>query len=504
MASSSKRPSALDPPREIAGGKYRLLRLIGSGGMGEVYEAENSDTQKRVAIKCISGHVAARRDAIDRLAQEARGSGLVRHPNVVDVYDLIREDGAAYLVMEYLEGESFAEALKRGDLSPCRIVQIMLAAMRGAAEAHRKGVIHRDIKPDNIFLARVNDTPLPVPKVLDFGICKLRAVQPTDLSLTRSGHLMGTPLYMSIEQLEGRADIDGRVDVYAFGVTLYFALTGAMPYQGNTLPELIVNITTSRPSPPDVLCAAIPKTLGQLILWAIEQKRERRLDSLDAFVCELEPFVTERGFQREFEASEDDPSAVSSASTPWARHRSAAFPTGHEALTPRASVTVVRARRLRFATFAAALVASISLSLWAFRTRTLDASVPLPSPAKSVHDAHLETGPSSSESAASPGQPSSLDAPIAPPPTALKESARLGAQEASRRTPARSRRDSRLERAPVPTASGLITVSEPFSDSGALSSGTAHSQPVDAAIGLGSSPSGHTPARGRLMHVEQF
>jgi serine/threonine protein kinase len=274
--------------------------------MGEVYEGCHTLTGKRVAIKCIAEPLVARGDAVERLAQEARGSGRVRHPNVVDVYDFILEGATAFLVMEYLDGETLTCALERGDLPPFRLVQLILAAMRGVAEAHRQGVIHRDIKPDNIFLAKLRDTELPIPKVLDFGICKLRAAQPSSLSLTASGHLMGTPLYMSLEQLESRNDLDGRVDVYAFGVTLYQALTGKLPFCGNTLPELIVRITSEQPIAPHILNAQIPRPLSLLVLWALKQQRDERIASLEAFVGELEPFTTENGYRNELAADHDE------------------------------------------------------------------------------------------------------------------------------------------------------------------------------------------------------
>lgn len=284
---------------ELVAGKYRLVRPIGAGGMGEVHEAENVHTRKRVAIKCIRGSSARRREAVDRLLQEARGSALVRHPNVVDVYDLLREGDTAYLVMEYLEGEPLSAAIERGDAPMHQLVAWVLGAMRGVAAAHRQGVIHRDIKPDNIFLAREADTPLPVPKVLDFGVCKLRASEPGELSLTRSGHLMGTPLYMPLEQLDGASDIDARADVYAFGVTLYYVLTGRMPVEASNLPGLVVQLANDAAVPPRTHRADLPAPLDRLIMWAIAPQRDQRLPSLAAFIDELEPFASERAFHDE-------------------------------------------------------------------------------------------------------------------------------------------------------------------------------------------------------------
>jgi serine/threonine-protein kinase len=281
---------------QVIAGKYRLLRQIGAGGMGEVFEAVNAETHKRVAIKRIRSMAGAQPDALDRLAQEARGSALVRHPNVVDVYDLVREGDSAVLIMEFLEGEPLSAAIERGDVPTHRMVGYVLGAMRGVAAAHREGVVHRDVKPDNIFLAREGDTPVPVPKVLDFGVCKLRANTPSSLSLTRSGHMMGTPVYMPLEQLEGRTDVDERADVYAFGVTLYQALTQQLPVQATSLTELVVKLSLGQVVLPSAIRPELPQPLERLILWALEARREQRLPSLQAFVDELEPFASEREY----------------------------------------------------------------------------------------------------------------------------------------------------------------------------------------------------------------
>ncbi|MFM2416750.1 MAG: hypothetical protein RL385_1473 [Pseudomonadota bacterium] len=339
MGRSTKRANAEgDLPCEIANGKYRLLRLIARGGMGEVYEAEQSLTHKRVAIKSIRGDLATR-TAVERLGQEARGSALVRHPNVVDVYDLLLEDDTAFLVMEYLEGETLGAAISRGDVPPHRLVALLISAMRGVAAAHAKGVVHRDIKPDNIFLAKLDDTPEPVVKVLDFGICKLRAATEDGCSLTRSGQLLGTPHFMSFEQLNGSASIDGRADVYAFGVTLYLALTGRHPFDASTLAALVVQISTMQPVLPHVLCPDLPEALSRLVVWAMARSPEDRIPDLATFIRELEPFGTAVGFARERDASSsavgpsmqsaqtlDTDSVAPSAVTPRGTARSLSVP----------------------------------------------------------------------------------------------------------------------------------------------------------------------------------
>jgi serine/threonine protein kinase len=289
--------SGLQPGSELGGGKYRIVRLLGKGGMGSVFEAENTLTQKRVAIKWMHAELATQLDAPARLLREAQASARVRHPNVVDVYDVGLEGGTVFLVMEYLEGEPLTALLARGTQPMYQIIALLLPAMRAVAAAHRQGVIHRDLKPDNIFLAVEADAVQPVPKVLDFGISKLDSQGDEQLSLTRSGSTLGTPRYMSYEQLVGDKNVDSRTDVYSLGVILYEALTGQLPYDAESFPELIVKIATQAPTFPKELRADIPTPLGKIILWAMARERDQRIPSVDALINELTPFSTDYGFR---------------------------------------------------------------------------------------------------------------------------------------------------------------------------------------------------------------
>jgi eukaryotic-like serine/threonine-protein kinase len=279
----------------VLGGRFRIVRRIGEGGMGVVLEAENTLTGKRVAIKWMHPQMASQADSAERMVREARASARVRHPNVVDVYDVIQETGAIFLVMELLEGEPLGALLERGDTEPHVIIAHLIDAMRGVAAAHREGVIHRDIKPDNIFLAHEPDRPRPIPKVLDFGISKLTDRE-GGLSLTRTGMTLGTPLYMSYEQLAGVRDIDARTDVYAFGVILYEALTGQPPFNAETFSELIIKITTTQPPTPKALRPSLPSALSSIVETAMRRERAERTPSLDALISALEPFASREGY----------------------------------------------------------------------------------------------------------------------------------------------------------------------------------------------------------------
>ncbi len=272
--------------------------------MGAVFEAEHAVMGKRVAIKWILPGLSLKARATDRLVQEARAVARVRHPNVVDVYDVGREDGAVYLVMEYLEGEPLAVMMERGGIPMHRFIALLLPAMRGVAAAHRQGVIHRDIKPDNIYLARGQDGDAPLPKVLDFGISKLDARGDKQPSLTLSGGTVGTPMYMSYEQLRGSREVDGRTDVYAFGVILYEALTGHLPHEADSYPALIVKVTTETAVPARERNPDVPLELDRIIAWALAREPQDRIESVDALIRELEPFATETGFRADMKTAE--------------------------------------------------------------------------------------------------------------------------------------------------------------------------------------------------------
>jgi eukaryotic-like serine/threonine-protein kinase len=287
---------SLAPGTELDGGKYRVRRPLGHGGVGAVFEAENTRTNKRVAIKCIQPAQCSDPESAERLLREAQATSRIRHPNVVDVYDVGREADLVFLVMEYLEGEPLSYVLARRTLPMHRLIALLLPAMRGVAEAHRQGVVHRDIKPENIFLAKQADTPELVPKVLDFGISKLESRGSDLRALTQAGHAIGTPRYMSYEQLTGAETIDGRTDIYAFGVILYEALTGRVPYDADTFSELLVKLSVQPITPPLDLSKDVPKPLSNIVMWALERERAERISSMAALIRELEPFATARGF----------------------------------------------------------------------------------------------------------------------------------------------------------------------------------------------------------------
>jgi serine/threonine-protein kinase len=276
-------------------GRYRVLDTLGAGGMGVVFRAENLVTTKRVAIKWLSRPLS-RTATEERLLREARAVARLKHPNVVDVYDLVRDGSTWFLVMELLEGETLREYLRRSPAPTVpALIRVLLPAIEGVAAAHARGVVHRDLKPENIFLERVSGDGRVVPKVLDFGIAKLSDLD--GKSLTETGMALGTPLYMSLEQLRADKDVDARADVYAFGVMLYEAFTGRMPFAAGSLPELALKMTTAEPTAVGALRPDLPPALARIVDWAIARKADERLPDLSTLRNELDAFSREQSFR---------------------------------------------------------------------------------------------------------------------------------------------------------------------------------------------------------------
>ena len=200
-------------------GRYELIRPIAAGGMGEVFEAQHVELKKRVAFKALHSSLAEDPDARERFLHEGKAACRIHHPNVVQIFDVGIEHDVPYLVMEYLEGENLTALLDReGPLSPKRIAHVMRPVIAAVATAHEEGVLHRDLKPDNIFLHEGKHGFLE-PKLLDFGISKV--VDGAEAVLTGGGTLIGTPMYMSPEQATRARPLDERSDQYSLGVILY-------------------------------------------------------------------------------------------------------------------------------------------------------------------------------------------------------------------------------------------------------------------------------------------
>ena len=272
----------------VLDGKYRLGRLIGEGGMGAVYEAEHEGLRARVAVKLLGEHGHLDPKAIMRFRREARAMGAIRHENVVAVMDTgTDEEGSPYLVMELLEGESLAAVLRRErTLAPGLACWIADQALSGLEAAHAQGVIHRDLKPGNVFLARLSDGSHRV-KILDFGISKLGGNANT-LDITAEGAMIGTPNFMAPEQISGEAPSDERVDLYAVGVLLYRMVCGRLPYVSSTSEELYRLVLLGQVAPPRQHNPNLPAELEAVILRAMTADRARRFQDAGSFRAALQ------------------------------------------------------------------------------------------------------------------------------------------------------------------------------------------------------------------------
>ncbi|MBI5487788.1 MAG: serine/threonine protein kinase [Deltaproteobacteria bacterium] len=259
------------------GGKYRLIRQIGAGGMGRVFEAVHEQTERTVAIKLLSPEAAQHADTRVRFDREARAAGRIGHDNICEVIDVgFGENDVPYIVMPLLRGSSLGNVIRReGRLSLRRAVDVSAQILAALGAAHTAGVVHRDLKPDNVFLVRMGDREDFV-KVLDFGISKIIGDQRPDATLTQTGTILGTPYYMSPEQARGMKDLDARVDVYAMGAILYQMLTGKPPFDGDSYNQLLGSILLDDFPRPTALRPDVPPALEELILRATEKDREKR------------------------------------------------------------------------------------------------------------------------------------------------------------------------------------------------------------------------------------
>ncbi len=267
-------------PGEVLDGKYRIVRQIGAGGMGAVFEGEATRIHRRVAIKVLLVDSSNREMAV-RFQLEAQAAGRIGSPHIVDVLDLGElPDGAHYMVMEYLDGDSLRKRIAdRAPMPPAELYPILEQLLAGVAAAHQAGVVHRDLKPDNVFLVRQSNGPDFV-KLLDFGISKFSGGYSGDaLSLTRTGAVMGTPYYLAPEQANGSKAIDHRTDLFTLGVIFYECLTGTVPFSADTFNELLFRIVLEPPAPLRERAPLVDPAFAALIERSMQKDPNQRFQS---------------------------------------------------------------------------------------------------------------------------------------------------------------------------------------------------------------------------------
>jgi tRNA A-37 threonylcarbamoyl transferase component Bud32 len=272
---------------QIIEGKYRIVRLVGEGGMGSVYEGENTFIKRRVAIKILHAHSVSP-ETVMRFEREAQAAGCIGSDHILEVLDLgALDNGDRFMVMEFLDGETLGARMSRGRMSPPEVAAIARQVLIGLRAAHLASIVHRDLKPDNIFVLREKAGRADFAKIIDFGISKFNALG-GDMSMTRTGAVMGTPYYMSPEQAQGTQQIDGRSDVYSLGVIMYEALAGAVPFDGDTFNELMFKIVLSNPRPLGQVAPNLDPQLIALVEKAMARDIKERFQSADEMIQALD------------------------------------------------------------------------------------------------------------------------------------------------------------------------------------------------------------------------
>jgi serine/threonine protein kinase/outer membrane protein assembly factor BamB len=277
---------------QVISQKYRIDRLLGAGGMGAVYVATNLVLEKRVALKVMGGEFVSRPDWVQRFFREGVAASKVRHPGVVQVFDAGEHEGAPWMAMELLEGESLREKLEReGRIGAQEVTYLARQVLGALAAVHAVGVVHRDLKPDNIFLENTPDGVRA--KVLDFGIAK---ESQGITSLTATGTIVGTAHYLAPEQARDSRTVDPRSDLYAMGVIVFESLSGQMPYEAETVPELIAKMYTEPPRSLGALAPGVPLSLQRIVHACLAREPNERpasaqqmLEMLDAATAETMP-----------------------------------------------------------------------------------------------------------------------------------------------------------------------------------------------------------------------
>jgi serine/threonine protein kinase len=412
---------------QILAGKYRIERILGEGGMGVVVAAHHLQLDERVAIKFLLPGALASPEAVARFAREARAAVKIKSEHVARVIDVgTLETGAPYLVMEFLKGSDLSVWLaQKGPLPVDQAIELVLQAAEAVAEAHGLGIIHRDLKPANLFVVRRPDG-LDSVKVLDFGISKVTGVNGSgsDMGMTKTTAIMGSPLYMSPEQMAASRNVDARTDIWAFGVILHELLSGQVPFNGESLPEVCVKIATQPPLPLRNHRPDAPAALEAVILRCLQKDpKERYANVADMAIAlaELGPKRAKasaeriaRVIQNAGLASEDTAIPPSSVGRKSIRKDSSTMPgwgmTGQGSPSSRKAFLGVAA--------ALAVVAVVPIVLLTRRAPSPGASMSGGEQASAAAATHVVSGPENQEAKPEPAAPTIPTVSLAPSPPA--------------------------------------------------------------------------------------
>ncbi|MEK6325768.1 MAG: protein kinase [Acidobacteriota bacterium] len=366
---------------------YRILKKLGAGGMGEVYLAEDTKLDRKVAIKFLPPESTADQQAKRQLVREARAAAKLDHPNICSIYEVAEEDDRSFIVMQYVEGETLASRMRNKPLELGECLGIAAQLSDALAEAHSHGIIHRDIKPANIMLTARHQA-----KVMDFGLAKVvRERSLTDTTaetkslLTEPGAIIGTVPYMSPEQVRGE-DLDGRSDIFSFGAVLYEMITGHQPFAAESAAMTISAVVTREPAPLARYSIAVPRQLERIVNKALRKDREERYQTARDLLIDLKSLKHELEFEAELERSKSPATSVTSEK-PAATDANQPSDTG-EVLTSRTASTgaylvsgINRHRRaviITLATLVLAIATPAYLFYFAPNSKAIDSIAVLP------------------------------------------------------------------------------------------------------------------------------
>ncbi|HET7538616.1 MAG TPA: protein kinase [Polyangiaceae bacterium] len=283
---------------QVIDNKYRVERLVGRGGMGSVFQATHLGIGRRVALKVLELSASPEVEVIMRFEREAQAAARIGNDHILDIFDFgSLPDGARYIVCEFLDGETLAARLARQPMTPAELVPIARQLLNGLSAAHAAGVVHRDLKPDNVFLLRHKAGWADFVKIIDFGISKFQATSGDEagMRMTATGVVMGTPFYLSPEQARGGADIDHRSDVYSVGVIMYEALTGRVPFQAQNFNELIFKIVLEQAPPPHTVAPQVDRNFSNIVSKAMAREPAERYQSAAELCAAIEGWATAAG-----------------------------------------------------------------------------------------------------------------------------------------------------------------------------------------------------------------
>jgi len=256
---------------------YRILEKLGEGGMGEVYLAQDTKLNRRVALKFLPAQLASDEEFKERFKREAQAAAALNHPNIITIHEVAEYENRPYIAMEYVEGESLKKLITKKDLSINKVINMAMQICEGLSKAHQSGIVHRDVKPQNILIDKDGRV-----RILDFGLAKLKK----DAMLTQPGSTVGTVAYMSPEQAQGM-EVDQRSDIFSFGVVLYEMITSQLPFKGEHDAAMIYSIIHETPEPLARYKANVPDELQRMVEKAMEKSPEMRYQHADDLGADL-------------------------------------------------------------------------------------------------------------------------------------------------------------------------------------------------------------------------